>query len=207
MGRAKEEPHGSKEIPIEKSTFSLFPGSFDQLFDQFVAGPVVPGKDLFYAAGRAYDDSAEVMVQAALLAPENLAELFGNGGNIDEVTGKEVPMLWLRAKALRVGFEDGRSVEIRIERNGKQVPVRKRRLRQEFLLDLGKIAGHPRAEIRQGTAGEDKGHSDGLAFELAGAHGLAQFIGKMIFGQRVADFQRLHIARNPNRAARRQFGG
>src|SRR2546422_10349172 len=64
------------------------------------------------------------------------------------------------------------------------------RHREEFLLCLGEMIGHERAEIREGTACEEERDRERLSFELRGGDRLAELVGKMVVWQWVAFAER-----------------
>src|SRR5215470_16835606 len=104
-------------------------------------------------------------------------------------------MLRICLESLRVRLENFWRVELRIERNRQQMPIRRPVCHpQQFLLHFLKIARHLRTKIRQRTTRENKGNSYRVTFELPRAHCLPKLVRKMIFRQCIANLERLNIA-------------
>jgi hypothetical protein len=93
-----------------------------------------------------------------------------------------------------IGFQNNGGVEVGIERDRNKAPIGESGVRrQELLLDFFEVAGHAGTKVREGATGKDERDRDGLAFELFGAERLPEMIGEVVFGQQIADLQRIHV--------------
>src|SRR5439155_25713400 len=63
----------------------------------------------------------------------------------------------------------------------------------ELLLRRGKVVGDARTKIWERAARENKRERQRLPFEIAQAHRLAQFIGKVVIGHQIARVQRINF--------------
>ena len=72
----------------------------------------------------------------------------------------------------------------------------------EFFGGLGKVAGHLGTKIRERAAGEKESDGEGFAFEIAQAHGLAEFVGEMMIGQKIARLEFVHDGHHADGRAR-----
>src|SRR4051794_29137519 len=94
---------------------------FGQFFHEVVGGPVVAGDDVLNAARGGDDDGTEVVIDGVLFGPEGFAELLGDGGDVGDVAGEEVPMSEVGFEPGGVGFEGFGGVKFGIEGDGEEM--------------------------------------------------------------------------------------
>jgi len=80
---------------------------------------------------------------------------------------------------LSIGLEDCGRIEIRIETEGKEMPIgRGVGCGEEFLRCLLEITSKAGAILRDGTTAEEKCDRESLPMKIVKAHGLTEFVGE-----------------------------